>query len=330
MIHWVNCQVVNNNGSASLRRQVLGDVASRGVLIGSLGSEVNTRDAKAENVAPQLQINASYRPTEGGFLVNGKKHFCTVAPASAYLLFWGLAPGTSTNDEGLTISVIQRDESNRAGVTFDSASWDECVGLRATVSWSATLKDVFVPWSNVLGQPGDFVQNDPYTFDLAHIAHLLGTAQGVFDEVVQMVREREYLQTDQVYMYWLAEMHGALSAARANYWYTSWLWEQGPFDECLVASYDALHTARQTALMVSDKAFEICGTRSLLKFLPLERASRDIRTASLHTRDTQLVRLQLRAILNDGKMFSKQKYGDRLSHRKTWTDLGLKAEVSVA
>lgn len=321
MIHWINCQVIDHIGSEQLRRRVLGDVAERGVLVGSLGSEVNTQDAKAAaNVAAQLRIDAMFRQVPGGFMANGKKHFCTNGPGSEYLLLWTLAPNASSNEEGLTISVIPRHQD---GVTFDRTAWDECIGLRATVSWSVTLKDVFVPWDAVMGEPGDFVQKDPYTFDQAHSAHLIGTAQGILDTTVQMVREREYLAKDEVYMFWLTEMHGALQAARASFWYTNWLWEQQRYDECLLASYNALHTSREVALMVANRAFEICGTRSLMRFLPIERAWRDIRTAALHTRDTQLARLQARAILAGGKMFSKQKYGNKLSQRKTWRDFGV-------
>ncbi|MGH7068760.1 MAG: acyl-CoA dehydrogenase family protein [Acetobacteraceae bacterium] len=328
MIHWVNTQCLNNLGSEKLRRDVLSDIVERGVLIGSLGSEVNTQDARAgKNVPEQLKIDSAFRPVAGGFLANGKKHFCTVAPAAEYLNLWVLAPGTSSNEEGLTLAIIPRDTP---GIIFDRTGWDDCIGLRATASWSVTLKEVFVPWENVLGNPGDFVQKDPYTFDLGHIAHLLGTAQGIFDQVVQTLREREYLMKDEVYVYWTTEMHGALQAARASFWYTSWLWEKGRFDECLLATYNCLHTARQTALMIADRAFDVCGSRAAFRFLPIERAARDIRVASLHTRDTQLARLQARGILAGGKMFSKQKYGNKLAKPKTWSDLGIMREAALA
>jgi alkylation response protein AidB-like acyl-CoA dehydrogenase len=327
MIQWVNCQVVCQLSSGAIREQVLTDVARNGALIGSLGSEVNAQDMKnAAGAADQLKIDAAFRPVPDGFLANGKKHFCTLAPEADYLLLWALAPGTSGNDEGLTISVLPR---STPGITFNSAGWNECVGLRATVSWSAELKDVFVSWANVLGEPGDFVQKDPYTFDLGHIAHLLGTAQGLLDGIVDFVRGRTDLQEDQVYTYWITEMHGSLQSSRASFWYANWLWEQKRFNECLLASYNALHSARATALRIADQAFDICGTRALFKFMPFERGWRDIRTASLHTRDTQLARLQLQAILADGKMFSKQKYGKKLARRKTWKDLGLAVAVDA-
>ena len=62
------------------------------------------------------------------------------------------------------------------GLTFDD-SWSEAIGLRGTVSWSAHLKDVFIPYKNVMGQPGDFIQKDPYTYECSHAAHLVGCTQ---------------------------------------------------------------------------------------------------------------------------------------------------------
>ncbi|MGE0006048.1 MAG: acyl-CoA dehydrogenase family protein [Parvibaculaceae bacterium] len=328
MIHWVNCQVIVQNAHDPIRSKVLGDIARRGALVGSLGSEVNTNALKtARTEAEKLKIGSVLRPTKGGFLVSGTKHFCTLAPEADYVLIWALAPGMTRNDDGLVISVVPK---NSQGIKFNPQSWSECTGLRASASWSVELDDVLIPEENTLGQPGDFVQNDPYTFDLGHIAHLIGTAQGVFDFTVNFVKQQDYLQSDQVYMYWLTEMHGGLQAARSSFWYANWLWEQKDFERCLSPTYSALHTARQVAAMVVERAAEICGSRSLFKFFPIDRAARDVRAGALHTRDTQLARLQANAILAGDRVFSKRKYGERLTQRKTWEDLGIQDRLRTA
>ncbi|MFI4994950.1 MAG: acyl-CoA dehydrogenase family protein [Hyphomicrobiales bacterium] len=328
MIHYVNCSVVAHTGGRAVKERVFRDVTKRGAVLGSLGSEVNTTEQTADAaVQPKLTFQCELTPVEGGFRANGTKHFCTNAPSADYVLLWSLAPGTSDNAEGLMTAVLPRQSE---GLSFDRKGWDECIGLRATVSWSAHLKDVFVPWEAVLGEPGDFVQNNPYTFDLPHIAHLLGTTQGAFDAIVKMFKDRAYLTKDQVYMYSLAEISGGLQAARASYWYAQSLWHEGRFDDCLLATYNALHAAREIGLSCLAKGFDICGTRALFKFLPLERASRDIRTAVLHTRDSQLMRMQAQAVLDGGKMFSKQKYGNKLQQRRSWAELGIVPSRKVA
>lgn len=73
--------------------------------------------------------------------------------------------------------------------------------------------------------------------------------------------------------------------------------------------------------MITTKAFEVVGVRSLFKFNPLDRAWRDVRRITLHTRESLFMRL-LAAGEISGQVFVKEKYGPRLEARRTWADLG--------
>jgi alkylation response protein AidB-like acyl-CoA dehydrogenase len=106
------------------------------------------------------------------------------------------------------------------------------------------------------------VQRDPRTFTLGYVANHLGTAQGVFDFVRRYVQERPFLAKDDVTAYTLGEMDAALQATRTSMWYAAWLWEQGRYDEAELASMRALHTSKQAAIMITTKAFDVCGARS--------------------------------------------------------------------
>jgi hypothetical protein len=79
---------------------------------------------------------------------------------------------------------------------------------------------------------------------------------------------------------------------------------------------------------VATKAFDLIGTRALMNTNPLEMFWRDIRAASLHTRDSQLVRLLADAVI-DGDYQPKQKYGD-VGGAKTWAELGLAPKAAEA
>ena len=266
-----------------------------------------------------MVFDSKFEPTDGGFLANGTKHFCSMGPVSDYCLFWALAPGTNNNGEGLTQALVPKDSP---GLEFFENEWDEITGLRGSVSWSAKLKDVFIPWENIIGQPGDFVQKDPHTYEVSHTAHLLGAAEGIVEFIIEFVHARDYLNDDDVLMYTLAEMDASLQALRASMWYAIWLWEEQRFDEAGLASIRALHTAKLASISIATKAFDICGTRALFKFNPVERMWREIRTSSLHTRDTQLMRQLADGIINGGKQFSKIKYGKKYDKTPTWKDLG--------
>ena len=319
VIHYHQCGVIARLGSHEQKKRIFRDVVEKQALTGSMGSEVNPTQFQQKNVKTHLTYDALFRPVEGGFLATGSKHFCSMGPVSGILSFWALAPGAKANGDGIVYCVVPKDAP---GLTFED-TWNDVIGLRGTVSWSAHLKDVFIPWENVLGNPGDFVQHDPYTYECSHTAHLIGAAQGLFDYVVYFCKERDYLKSDDVLMYMLAEMDTAIQAARYSHYFAIWLWEQHRFEEAGLASIRALHTTKKVSLEMGSKAFDICGTRALFKFHPIERFWREIRASSLHTRDTQLMKLLVDGIFTDGRQFPKLKYGQKLNESVTWEKLGI-------
>ena len=300
-------------GNEEQKRRYLGEVVSRGVLIASCGSETDPRQAASSTGRAELV------EVEGGFRLNATKFFASLSPAADYYVVYVMAPGAKTMEEGYTTLVVSKDDP---GVSLEN-SWD-VMGMRATISWSLILKDVFVPWENVLGQPGDWVQHDPRTFTLAYCANHLGTAQGVFDYMLDYLKQRPFLLNDDVNAYTVGEMDAALQATRTSMWYAAWLWEQGRYEEAEMASMRVLHTSKQTALMVTTKAFDVCGARAAFRFMPLERAFRDVRTFSLHFRESAVLRMLTDA--NLGKPFhSKQKYGPKIG-RQSWEGLAAARE----
>jgi Acyl-CoA dehydrogenase, C-terminal domain len=81
------------------------------------------------------------------------------------------------------------------------------------------------------------------------------------------------------------------------------------------------------ALMVTSKAFDVCGARAAFRSLPIERAFRDVRTFSLHFRESQVLRMVAEADLG-GAFHSKQKYGGRIG-RQSWEALGIAAPTEA-
>jgi len=296
-------------GNEEQRRRILGDVAGRGALIASCGSETDPKQIGSGKIESEL------RAVDGGFRLSGTKYFGSLAPVADYYLLYVMAPGAQTLAEGDTTVIVPK---GARGVSLED-TWDT-MGMRATISWSLHLDDVFVPWDNVIGQPGDWVQHDPRTFTLGYVANHLGTAQGVFEFVRRYLADRPFLTKDDVNAYTLGEMDAALQATRTSMWYAAWLWEQGRHEEAELASMRALHTSKQAAIMITTKAFDVCGARSAFKALPIERAFRDVRTFTLHFRESQVLRMLADADLG-GPFHSKQKYGPKLA-RQSWKALG--------
>ncbi|GGF54691.1 acyl-CoA dehydrogenase [Azorhizobium oxalatiphilum] len=329
IIHYHQCGAVARLGNEEQKRRILGDVVKNGALMGSLGSEVNHQEQTApKDATRKLIFQAEMTPVEGGFLANASKHFCSNAPVADYMLYWSIAPGANAATDGLTLSIVTK---NSPGLTFSEHGWDDIIGLRSSVSWSAKLENVFIPWENVLGEPGDFVQKDPYTLELSQAFQLLGSAQGALDHVLDVLRARPFLQKEEGLMVLLGELSGEIQASRGSCLLASALWEEKDFGAAALASLRAHHTARETALHVITKAFDMVGTRALFASSPLERFWRDVRTASLHTRASQLLRLVADADVA-GTYAPKQKYGALVDKPVTWESLGIprqpRAEVA--
>lgn len=313
--------LIGELGSEEQKRRIFSDVVQNGALMASVGSEVMPEQMKAAaNTKLRIASAAGLTPVAGGFQTTATKGFCSGAPVSKYLLYWALAPGCDDFATGIVVSIVPADSP---GVSF-LPGWEEAIGIRGSLSGGAKLENVFIPWRNVMGQPGDYVQKHRYTFELTYAVQLLGIAQGAFDFVTGTLKERVFLMSDDVVAYAVGDMSSALQATRSSWLYAQWLWDQGRLDEAAQATMCALHQAKSTAMMVTTKAFEVIGVRALFKFNPLERALRDARTVSLHTRESQLMRL-----LADGEVtgnrFVKEKYGKRIEQpdRRGWSDLGL-------
>jgi len=177
--------------------------------------------------------------------------------------------------------------------------------------------------------PGDYVQIHPYTFELSYAMLLLGLGQGALNFIRSSLQSREFLQEDDHTVNIFGEMLSDLQATRASLWYAQWLWQQGDFGEATDASLCAQNQAKRTAIRIATQGFEVVGVRGLFKFNPLERIWRDIRTVTLHTRESQLMRLVSEGALK-GNKFPKKKYGKQIKERRTWEQLIREADGQPA
>ena len=309
--------IVARHANPEQRQRFLGEVVRRGALMSSCGSEVDPSTPGAASAG-----NSEMRPVAGGFRVTAVKHFGSLAPAADFHLAYLRAPGVKTPGQGTTLVVIPKDDPGVSVVD----NWDT-LGMRATISWSLRLDDVFVPWDNVLGQPGDWVLKDPRTFTLAYAANYLGAAQGAYECVLGLVRERPAMIEDDVSALMMGDMESLLQAGHSSMNYAAWLWEQGRFVEAELAGTRCVHFAKQVALTVTNKAIEVVGSRGTFRHLPLERALRDARTFTLHSRDSRNMRRLVEAALS-GEYHSKQNYGPKVESL-TWESLGIKQPVTA-
>lgn len=218
-------------------------------------------------------------PTDGGFLVSGRKIFASLSGAASAYNLTVQAPG---EDHLRFVSV----RADNPGVEI-VGDWDT-LGMRGTDSRTLVFDKAFVPASDELLPPGVYDQlamRWPYVYFT-----LTPTYLGLMRSVLEFVRG--YLggaapagftarrDVPQKRAGW-AEIQIAYEQAAA-------LWERvvaeagvDPTDEQLRRAWAASFTVMETAPEVASKAIRICGGGSIMRKLPLEQYYRDARCGSL-------------------------------------------------
>ena len=218
-------------------------------------------------------------PVPGGFNVNGRKVFASLAGAAHAYNFTCRVPG----EEGLRFLSVR---SDNAGVRI-VGDWDP-LGMRGTDSRTLVFEDAFVEADDELLPPGGF---DQLAARWPHVyLTLTPTYVGLTRAVVDFVQG--YLgstpppgipaRRDVPAKQWAwAEIQIAYERSRS-------LWECAvaearldPDPEQLRRAWAASYTAMETEPEVAALAIRACGGGSLMRNLPLEQHYRDARCGSV-------------------------------------------------
>ena len=228
------------------------------------------------------------RKVEGGYVVNGKKIFASLAGAADYygILCTVDKPGATQRDS-LYLAV----HKDLPGVSV-MGDWDP-LGMRGTVSRTLVFKDVFVPEIERLIPEGLYAQAAvrwPHMFATLSPTYL-GIAQAAYDFTVQYLRgevpissgsappvKRRMYPTKQIAV---AEMKIRLEQTRAIFLQNARAARVDPSKEIRLGLYAAHYTIMENANEICRIAVRTCGGQSMLKTLPLERMYRDSRCGSL-------------------------------------------------
>lgn len=257
----------------------LPDLVKHGQLVASVGSESAPRVSSSGTYVSEL--------TDGpqGLRLTCRKHFASLAPAAHYLLIWVAVPGSGSYEER-TVTILVPREAPEVELIDE---WD-VLGMRSTVSWGVQITDYQIPANAVIGEPGAWVKRDPRTFTLGFAANHVGAATAAFDLCCDWVRERPHLSGSELVQAAIGELSTQVYGARQALYAAARTWETGDYDRAELESLQALSLARHACIDVTRRAFEVCGARSIFRFLPLEQMYRDARAFTLHTRDDAIMR----------------------------------------
>lgn len=214
--------------------------------------------------------------TEGGYLVNGTKHYATNATLAEWLWIGRVA----SDSHPLPIMfMLPRDTP---GLRIDSEIWRP-TGMRACVSPWLHLENCFVPEENLLGRPGQFLgENWMGKINFAFTANYLGSARAMYDWAVDYVRGRGGGK-DSYRQLRFGELKSMIDAARLILYTAARMFKKDP-EHAMVAAHEAKWMAKETLQKLMWSAAEVCGSTSLFQNHPLERFYRDMHLHMMHGR----------------------------------------------
>lgn len=257
-------------------------VVEEGALFAQPFSEPNSAAA-----AGKAAFGTTATPVDGGYIVNGMKHFASLSGAASY---FGLVCTLDKEGEDPTPknTMFLAVPSDNEGVEI-FGSWD-VVGMRPTDSRSLKFDNVFIPEENTVLPAGIYYQaalNWPHMFmtlsptylGLAHavleftIGYLRGEVEGAppagsarHSPAKQMAVAEMRLKLEQAKALFLR----VIGEARAN-----------PSKEDRLRAYAAQFSVMEYANDIARLGLRTCGGRAIFKHFDIERWYRDSRCGAL-------------------------------------------------
>ncbi len=236
--------------------------------------------------AGHAPFGTTARPVDGGWVVNGVKHFASLSGAAHY---YGLlcTEDRSGGDPRVEDTIYLAVPADAVGAEV-FGSWDP-LGMRGTVSRSLRFRDVFVPEENLMMPRGLYYRAAvawPHMF-MTLCPTYLGIAQAAFDFTVAYLRgevegaPRPPLSRSTTKQLAVAEMRLRLEQAKALFHRAIGEARVNPDKPERLRAYAAQHTVMEHSNDICRLALRTCGGRSIFRSLPLERLYRDSRCGSL-------------------------------------------------
>jgi len=264
-------------GTEAQKRRYYAEVVERGKMFGSWGSE------PAVSLSRTFTVETVVRAAGGGWVVDGVKHFCTMALGASYYMVWCALDGGGDMANAL-LQVLVPAES--AGISTDGR-WDT-LGMRATFSPTVTLSNVRVPQDSALGKPGSATGVGVVEgFALGYAAVYVGIAEAAFEFAADYVKKRVVkpenvlVANDPGVQRQIGDLEARLDAARLVLHDSASRWEGADVARRGQLANRAKYLTTEIGLHVTSLALQITGGRGAYKDFPVERAFRDMRTASL-------------------------------------------------
>jgi butyryl-CoA dehydrogenase/acyl-CoA dehydrogenase len=259
------------------KRRYFDEVVTQDKLFGSWGSE------PAVSLSRTFLVETVVRPDGDGYVVDGVKHFCTMALGASRYMVWCALDGGADMGKALLQVLVPADA---AGIATDG-KWDT-LGMRATFSPSVTFHGVRVSKDAAMGDPGEALRVGVVeSFALGYAAVYLGIAEGALAFAIDYAKKRVVkpenipVAHDPAVQRHVGELSAHLDGALLVLADAARRWEDADMTERGVLANRAKYLATEVGLAVTSKVIQVVGGRGAYKDFPAERAFRDLRTSTL-------------------------------------------------
>ena len=256
-----------------------------GIFVNSVASEPEMGSPSRGGLPTTTAI-----PTDGGFVVNGRKSWVTYAPALDYFFTTVTIRGGNQEPSAAVLAISGKAD----GIELINNWGNEAIALRASGSCDVIFKDVFVPahWLLEKRDPGQVRSSKlpPGWSGIAFASVYLGVGEAAVRAVARYAKQRvptalgkpiaelPHIQRN------IGHMQVLLTAAKSVLFDVARKWAEQPdcranMDAELAA---AKYLCTNAAIQATDIALRTAGASGLDRRLPLERLLRDARAGLMH------------------------------------------------
>ncbi|MBD3246846.1 MAG: acyl-CoA dehydrogenase [Candidatus Omnitrophica bacterium] len=229
------------------------------------------------------------RKTDGGYLLNGTKHFITNGgDADLYTVI--AVTDKKKGPRGLSAFILEKDTG---GFTFGKK--EEKLGIRASSTRELVFNDVRVPPESLLGgREGLGFIATMKTFDQSRpgvAAQAVGIAQGALECAARYTHTRiqfgKPISSFQGIQWMLADMATKTEASRSMVYHVAGMVDRG-IKNVGPASAAAKMFASDTAMEVATNAVQILGGYGYMRDYPAEKFMRDAKITQIYEGTNQI------------------------------------------
>jgi alkylation response protein AidB-like acyl-CoA dehydrogenase len=256
-------------------------------------------EPQARAPGESVQYGTTVERVEAGYVVDGTKVFSTSATGAQWAILLvstdgpgGIRHATGSPDAQLLLACDLSDPT----VTVDGSWWDP-IGMRATVSYLVRFKRTFIPETQMIGYPGQYLKEGWQTCYIPHYAAtFLGAAEAAYDFAIEYLVSQK--KTGDPYVqHHIAKM--SINVETAHLWlrHVARLWESGNHEEAQIAGSRARHIIEHLAEDAVQHSIRACGARCLNRPSALERIFRDLSFYIRHDNDDHILAMIGKSLL---------------------------------